>query len=145
MKIQIQDFFLKEVSGNNFCKFSGSLKILLPEKGIQILGINVRKKNNQWFFMLPGIKTFHNETGETVGFPFVSFIDQKEKETFFHNMKESAINYIIERIKDNTLKLPVKNEAKLVKNTDKYRSSKKIQNGMHKKRPFVAKTNQSNN
>jgi len=144
MEIKIEDFFLKEMSGK-FDRFKGSMRIYLPEKKICILGINVIKTKDRWFFLLPGIKTFDHFTGKPVGFPFISFSDEKEKSVFFHNLKECAIEYIIERIKNNSLKLPVHNESKLDKGKNKPRFAKKVQNGLYKKRSVVAKTNNTIN
>jgi hypothetical protein len=144
MEVEIQDFFIKKLTGPNYKSFTGSMKILLPEKKLQILGINVKKNNNRWFFTIPGMKTNHNDTGELIAFPFISFTDKEEKQIFFNQLKENAISYIIERIKDNSLKIPVRNEkTHLAKGQNRQRFAKKVQNNVLKKRSFVAKANQS--
>lgn len=95
MKIELIEFYPLERTEK---KLRGSLRVRLPEIGIDLLGIRVLYSKGRWFFRLPGQKSVHHETGEAVFFPVVSFNDREKHKHLFEALSEQAPAFIEERV-----------------------------------------------
>src|ERR1700733_14187341 len=74
MNIEIVEFYPLECDAERKT-LTGTLRIKLPDIGIHLLGIFVRKNKDRWHVTIPGRKGIHHETGEEVRYPFISFED----------------------------------------------------------------------
>jgi hypothetical protein len=126
MIIEIVDFFLKT---QNEKMMAGSMRINLPEKGLNILGIYVTKIKSRWNFSVPYIFSKHNETGEMIRFPLINFNNDEEKKEFINELRNNGIKYIENRLNDveNPLTLPIQ--------TRKY-EKKGMAPNKNRRRPF---------
>ncbi len=87
---------------------TGTLRVKILDFGLHILGVFVSKKNDSYFFALPGKKTTHSETNETCRYPFVVFEDRERQQLLMEAIREKGRNYIEKRLSDtaNPLAIP---------------------------------------
>lgn len=79
---------------------TGTLRIKLSDIGIHILGIFVSKRNDSWFFSLPGQKSFNHETEKEIRYPFITFEHRDQQKELIIAIREKAPIYIEKRLAD---------------------------------------------
>ena len=94
---------------------TGTLRIKLSEIGVHLLGIYVSKKNNSWFFQLPGKFGSHHQTGEAIRFPFFCFENRDQQRELIAEIQKKAPAFIEKRLADleSPLIFPKKSPSQL--------------------------------
>lgn len=93
MNIEIVEFY--EIDRNDEREMlTGTLRIRLPDIGIEILGIYVSKKKERWFFSLPMRVGRDNKTGEAVRYPCLVFTDPAKHKSLIEAIRREAIPFI---------------------------------------------------
>jgi len=113
-------------------KFTGTIRIKLPDLGIHILGIWVSKHNGNFYFSMPGRKAPHHETKEIIRYPFISFEDREKNQALIAAIREQAPQFIERRLADteNPIVFPQK-QSHFTKKTESQRTR---ENGTKTKR-----------
>lgn len=97
MNVEIIEFYPIECREDKEL-LTGTLRIRLPDIGIQILGIFVSKNKDSWFFALPGRKGVDHKTGKAVRYPFVSFDSRETQKELIEAIREKAPEFIEMRL-----------------------------------------------
>lgn len=107
MNIEVIEFYPIERNEEKGL-LNGTLRIRLPVLGIHIMGIYVSKKNDYWFFSLPGRNGIHHESGESVRYPFIAFENRDQQNELIAAIKKMAPAFIEKRLADteNPLNFP---------------------------------------
>lgn len=97
---------------------SGTLRVKLPEIGIDILGIFAGKRpDGSYFFFLPVKYGIDAKTGQKVQYPIITFHDKEKRKALMETIREQGLAFIEKRLADqeNPITFPKKkiNEPKL--------------------------------
>jgi len=82
----------------------GTLRVRLPELGIEIMGIAVTKNKDHWGFYLPGRLGLDHRTQKKVRYPFISFVDKEKHHEMIAAIREGGQAFVEARLK--TLEIP---------------------------------------
>lgn len=94
MKIEIVEFYpIKEEKNIT----TGTLHIYLCDYDIDLRGVFVSRKNNNWFFKLP-VKSAM-EGGEKVQYPVFSFTNRDKYRELIDELRKEGIAYIKNELK----------------------------------------------
>jgi|ERR1700722_2751188 len=99
MNIEIVEFYPLECDAERKT-LTGTLRIKLPDIGIHLLGIFVRKNKDRWHVTIPGRKGIHHETGEEVRYPFISFEDTGRQHELITGIRKQGQKFIEKRLAD---------------------------------------------
>lgn len=122
MNIEIVEFYPLELNKDKgFLR--GTLRVRLPDLGLHILGIYVKKQKEFWYFMMPGREAISNETGEWIRYPFIVFEDRDRQRALIEAIRKRGRAFIEQRLADteNPLIFPKKQEND--QNKSKYQST----------------------
>jgi|GEM_PF-3554396 len=122
MKIEIIEFFPMEYQKEKGI-LTGTLRIRLSDVGIHIMGIFVNKNKDHWFFVLPGQKGIHHQTGEIVRYPYVAFEEKEQQAQLINAIRQHAPAFIEKRLADTEKPLVWSQKQKIEDN--KRRTSEK--------------------
>lgn len=101
MKLEIVKFY--ETARDDAREYLiGTLHIRLPEFGLNIKGVHVfRKKNDYWFIGLPNRKAFDKTLGKEISYSLILF-DEKEKNTLLiDGIRNEGRKFVENYLKDN--------------------------------------------
>lgn len=107
MNIEVVDFFpIEKDEAKGLMK--GTMRIMLPDIGIHIMGILVVKHRYGWYFDIPRKRSIHHETGEPVKYPVFAFDDREQQHSLMLAIREKGRAYIEKRLEDkeNPLQWP---------------------------------------
>lgn len=90
MIVNIKDFYLIK---NEPQLMIGHLRVSIPEKSLEILGVLAVNKGGRWFFRMPSKPGMHHVTGKKCHFPYVSF-PKEEMQEFFKQIQEKGPKFI---------------------------------------------------
>ena len=93
MNIEIIEFYLKEQNESKGF-LNGTMRIKLPEIAIHILGINVVKKKDNWFFELPSRIGFDHVTGNSIKYPCFSFSNKEKQRSLVESIKIKGKEFV---------------------------------------------------
>lgn len=94
----------------------GSLHVYIEEGSIDLRGIRVfHPKKGIWFFHLPTVRTLDRETQKEVVFPIFSYLDKKKDLELKEKIREVAIPYIEQKIKEKKQKKKKQCKLKTIK------------------------------
>lgn len=99
MNVEILEFYPLERNEDRGI-LTGTLRVKLPDIGIELLGIYVSKQKNYWYFTLPGRMATHHETGETIRYPFIAFEDREKQRDLITAIREKGRAFIEARLTD---------------------------------------------
>jgi len=109
MKIEIVEFFpVKRDDKKNLLQ--GTMRLRLPEIGINILGVNYSQNKKSIFFTLPGKWGFNKTTKKDVRYPIFSFSDKETQDKFIKTLRSEGKKFI-----DNWLKKNSETAAPIIK------------------------------
>lgn len=97
MNVEIIEFYPLERDESKEM-LSGTIRILLSDIGIHILGIYVLKKKDFWFFRMPRRKGIHHETGEYVFYPYIILEDHEKHKQLLETIRERGQEFIEKRL-----------------------------------------------
>lgn len=114
MNVEIIEFFPMEHDEER-CVLTGTLRVRLPDVGIDILGVYISKKKDRWMFSLPGRRSISHKTGLPVNYPALSFIDREKQAELMFLIREKGRDFVEKRLldKENPIVLPVKKESEV--------------------------------
>jgi len=93
LNIEIIEFYLKEQNESKGF-LNGTMRIKLPEIAIHILGINVVKKKDYWFFELPSRIGFDHLKEKATRYPCFSFEDKEKQRSLIEAIKMKGKEFI---------------------------------------------------
>lgn len=93
MNVEIVEFYLKEQNESKEL-LQGTIRIELPEFGIDILGIHVMKKKKHWFFSLPYKNGFDDVRKVAVRYPVFLFNEKEKQRLFIEAIRKKGIEFI---------------------------------------------------
>lgn len=96
MKIEIVEFYALKKKNNTY---RGTLHVYLPEKSIDLRGIDVFQKKQYIHLQLPFKLGVDKETKKECKYPVVAFVDVDTKD-FMSQLREVAIPYLNEALKN---------------------------------------------
>lgn len=99
MNVEILEFYPLEKNESG-TKINGTIRVRLPDIGVQILGIYVTKKNNTWFFNLPKKNGVDKNTGEKIFYRTFLFEDHEKNADMINAIREKGIEFIENQMKD---------------------------------------------
>lgn len=97
MQIELVEFYPVEVSKK---KVQGTLRIRLPNYGIEILGVQYLQQRDKLFIRLPGRKSHDHITGKEIWYPLISFVEKKTMADLINELKRLAPSFVQDRLKD---------------------------------------------
>jgi hypothetical protein len=111
MEIEVVEFYPMEHDEERGI-LTGTLRVKLPEIGIDILGIYVSKRKKSWIFSLPGRNGVNHKTGDRCRYPCISFENREKQDALIAALRENGRSFIEKRLADteNPLVIPEKNE-----------------------------------
>lgn len=128
--IEVIEFYpIEKNETNGF--LSGTLRIRLPELGIDILGVYASKNKNGWSFRLPNGKSIHHETGAPCWYPFISFQDKERQKQLMEEINGKGKAFIDDRLSDK--------ENPLVFLGNPFVKKKHVTTNKNKEKPVEAK------
>ena len=99
MNIEIIEFYPIERNKEKDI-LTGTLRVKLPDIGIHILGIYVSKRKDCWFFVMPGKRAIHHQTGELIRFIFLVFDDKDRQRELMDAVRKHGQAFIENRLAD---------------------------------------------
>jgi len=93
VNIEIIEFYLKEQNESKGF-LNGTMRIKLPEIEIHILGINVVKKKDNWFFELPSRIGFDHLKEKATRYPCFSFEDKEKQRSLIEAIKIKGKEFV---------------------------------------------------
>jgi|GEM_PF-2370844 len=116
MNVQLVEFYPIEHNENKGI-LTGTLRIKLPDIGIQILGVYACRRRNSWFFSLPGRHGVDHKTGESIRYNCIVFDDRDKQRELISAIREQGPSFIEKRLAeiDNAIELPIsiENESRV--------------------------------
>lgn len=99
-KIEVVEFYPKPPSlkAKNLL---GTMHVFLEEEKIDIRGIAVIKKKNNWAFLWPSFKGYDPDTQKEIRYPVFQFIDHEKQKAFTQEIKRKGMEYIKENFMKN--------------------------------------------
>lgn len=97
MEVEITEFYPIERNEEKGV-LTGTLRIKLTDLGIHILGIYVTKRNDSWYFRLPGSKGVDHKTGNEIRYPIFTFDDRNKQSALMKAIREQGRAFIEERL-----------------------------------------------
>lgn len=94
MKIEILQYYEIDKSELRNKNTLGTLRIKMPEFGIELLGIIVSKTNKGYFFNIPFKRTGDKEGKSLVQYPCFVFSDEKMQKDFIESLKIVGTAYM---------------------------------------------------
>jgi hypothetical protein len=104
MKIKLLDFFLEE-DNKERGYISGTLKVNLPDQGINILGVYVKKLKDKVYVLLPGRNIKDQKTEKVTRYPFISFDDREIQKKLIYEIRCKAVAFIEKKLSEDKEKV----------------------------------------
>jgi hypothetical protein len=98
MFIELMEFYPIKIADNFI---TGTLQINIPTLSIKIQGIFCLKKENKWYFNLPGQNGINSETQKKCRYTYIMFQDDLQK-LLIKEIKDLAPEFIQHRIKNTS-------------------------------------------
>lgn len=102
MDVEILEFFPGEYDPGRGI-LTGTLKIRLPEIGVELLGCFVSKRGDTWFISLPSKKGVHHVTGALVSYPVLVFTDKEKTRELVNAIRSEGRKFVEKMIEDKGL------------------------------------------
>lgn len=93
MNVEIMEFYPLERNDDRGI-LTGTLRVRLPDIGIQILGIFVSKKRQFWHLSLPIKQSTHHKTGAPVRYPTVVFDDDEKQSDLIAGIRTHGRTFV---------------------------------------------------
>lgn len=108
MNVELVEFYRIEHNENKGI-LTGTLRIKLPDIGIQILGVYACRRRNSWFFSLPGRHGVDHKTGESIRYNCIVFDDRDKQRQLISAIREQGPPFIEKRLADieNSVAMPI--------------------------------------
>lgn len=102
MKIVVKDFYPQKYNkeAKTLC---GTLRVQLPDVGIELLGCFVSMRGDTLFLSLPSKKGVHHETGELVSYPVLVFTDKEKTRELVNAIRSEGRKFVEKVIEDKSL------------------------------------------
>lgn len=98
MNLEIVEFY-PERRDDDKGILEGSMRIGLPDLGIQILGVHVKKKGDSCLFRMPDKFMISEVTGKRMYYPVFTFDSNENKIKLMEKLKEKAKEYLCDWVK----------------------------------------------
>jgi hypothetical protein len=97
MKVEIVEFYPLTRTEKGL---TGTMRINLPEIGINILGVYVSKRNENFYFSLPARTATDHKTGQIIRYPLVVFEDREKHNELLAEIRLQGPEFIKRRLSD---------------------------------------------
>ncbi len=91
MEIKIREFYPLVVGDG---RISGTMRVLVENLGLELLGVFITKNKNGWIVQLPQQRSLHHVTGDPVRFPILSFVDTIKQNALVGAIRKQAPAFI---------------------------------------------------
>jgi len=95
MKIEIVNFYKALHLDNKKSKFVGTMRVRLPEIGIEILGVSISKTNRGYFICLPQKKGFDHVTKNEIVYSVFIFCDKSKQKEFMDCLIKACVDHML--------------------------------------------------
>lgn len=102
MNIEIVEFYPVDIYPESQ-GLTGSLRVRLPDLGVELLGCFVSKRGDTWFISLPSKKGVHHVTGALVSYPVLVFTDKEKTRELVNAIRSEGRKFVEKMIEDKGL------------------------------------------
>jgi len=98
--VEIIDYYPENLDKKELF-FKGTMKIFIPELGIELLNINVYQfEKGDYRFNFHYFKGFHHETKKVVRYPLLSFRDKNSARQIFKTLNKEGVKFMEKYMKE---------------------------------------------